>query len=48
LRKNGLIEKVFRDGDRRTKYLVPTTASDDYFDKLGRILVKAAAEQEQA
>lgn len=39
LRKNGLIEQVFQGGDQRTKYLVPTAASDDYFDKLGRILV---------
>jgi DNA-binding MarR family transcriptional regulator len=33
--KFGLIDKVFDDKNRRTKYLVPTAVANQYFSSLG-------------
>jgi DNA-binding transcriptional ArsR family regulator len=40
LRQKGLIDLVYRNGNRRTKYIVPTAAADAYFEKMGDVLVK--------
>lgn len=34
----GLIDKVFDDKNRRMKYLVPTTAANQYFSRLGAVI----------
>lgn len=34
----GLIDKVFDDKNRRMKYLVPTTAANQYFSRLGAVM----------
>ena len=43
LRELGLIDQIFQGDNRRTKYLIPTRVSDDYFDNLGRVLIEAVA-----
>jgi Fe2+ or Zn2+ uptake regulation protein len=43
LRELGLIDQIFQGDNRRTKYLIPTQVSDDYFDNLGRVLIEAVA-----
>lgn len=43
LREAGLIEQTFSDGNRRTKYLVPTKLAEQYFCKLGKAFVAASA-----
>ena len=41
LREAGLIAQVFEGTNHRTKYLVPTTSADKYFDQLGKAMVAA-------
>jgi DNA-binding MarR family transcriptional regulator len=48
LREAGFIEFVFEGKNRRTKYLVPTSNADKYFDKLGDALVIAITPFSQA
>jgi len=48
LREAGFIEFVFEGKNRRTKYLVPTSNADRYFDKLGDALVIAITPFSQA
>lgn len=43
LREAGLIEQTFADNNRRTKYLVPTKAADEYFTELGKVMNQAFA-----
>jgi hypothetical protein len=40
LRQMGLIDLIYKDGNRRTKYIVPTEAANAYFEKMGDLLVK--------
>jgi hypothetical protein len=35
---------VFEGKNRRTKFLVPTQAAHDYFDKVGQAMAKAVAQ----
>jgi DNA-binding MarR family transcriptional regulator len=42
LRESGLIEQTFEGDNRRTKYLITTTAAAKYFDQLGKALVIAS------
>lgn len=44
LRESGLIASVFQGANRRTKYLVSTKATDEYFHKLGHLLYQALKE----
>jgi hypothetical protein len=37
-----LIEMEFRDKNRRTKYLMPTSKSISYFEKMGLAIIEAA------
>jgi DNA-binding MarR family transcriptional regulator len=37
-----LIEQTFSDGNRRTKYLVPTKVADQYFSNLSKAIVDAS------
>lgn len=37
----GLISLEFREGNRRTKYLVPTQLSEAHYEKLGQALTTA-------
>jgi DNA-binding transcriptional ArsR family regulator len=41
LRLAGLIELRYQGSDRRTKYLVPTQAANEYFKKMGNALIQA-------
>jgi DNA-binding MarR family transcriptional regulator len=41
--KNGYVTLEYKDDNRRTKFLVPTQKSDDYFDQLGKLLIKSMA-----
>ena len=41
LRDAGFITQVFEGTNRRTKYLVPTSSADKYFDQLGKAMVTA-------
>ena len=43
LREAGLIDQTFEGKNRRTKYLVPTVATDAYFAKLGQVMSDAVA-----
>jgi DNA-binding PadR family transcriptional regulator len=38
LREAGLIEQSFAGKNRRTKYLSPTKAADEYFAELGKVM----------
>jgi DNA-binding transcriptional regulator GbsR (MarR family) len=40
LRQKGLIDLIYKNGNRRTKYIVPTAAADAYFEKMGDVLMK--------
>lgn len=42
LREAGLIAQVFEGTNRRTKYLSPTKAATQYFDRMGKALEQAA------
>jgi len=33
LRQKGLIDLIYKDGNRRTKYIVPTDVANAYFEK---------------
>ena len=44
LRELGMIDTVFEGKNRRTKYLVPTQAAQDYFDAVGRAMKEAVAQ----
>lgn len=39
----GLIQQIYEGKNRRTKYLLPTTDAEKYFEKLGNALVIASA-----
>jgi DNA-binding MarR family transcriptional regulator len=41
LREAGLIDMIFGDKNRRTKYLVPTDLANDYFSKMGRAFLES-------
>ncbi|PQA83230.1 hypothetical protein C5F52_11050 [Limnohabitans sp. TS-CS-82] len=43
LRELGMIDTVFEGKNRRTKYLVPTQASLDYFESIGKAMQAALA-----
>jgi hypothetical protein len=43
LRELGMIDTVFEGKNRRTKYLVPTQASHDYFENIGKAMEAAMA-----
>jgi Fe2+ or Zn2+ uptake regulation protein len=43
LRELGMIDTVFEGKNRRTKYLVPTQASHDYFESIGKAMQAALA-----
>lgn len=38
LRELGMIDTVFEGKNRRTKFLVPTPAAHEYFDKVGQVM----------
>jgi DNA-binding MarR family transcriptional regulator len=44
LRQKGYIELVVDVLDNRIKYVSPTALTDSYFTKMGKLMVKAAAE----
>ena len=44
LRELGLIDTVFEGKNRRTKYLVPTQAAHDYFERFGKAMEQALAQ----
>jgi len=44
LRELGMIDTVFEGKNRRTKYLVPTQAAQDYFEKIGKVMEQALAQ----
>lgn len=44
LREAGLIEQVFKGKNRRTKYLVTTALSEQYFKELSDAMAQAVAE----
>jgi len=39
----GLIEQLYEGKNRRTKYLVPTKLTDDYFVKVGKAMKESVA-----
>lgn len=41
LRRAGLIEQIFKNDDRRTKYLVPTTVANRYFKNMNAVIQQA-------
>ena len=47
LRQKGLIELIYKDGNRRTKYIVPTEAANAYFEKMGDLLISTLAAEPQ-
>jgi DNA-binding MarR family transcriptional regulator len=44
LRELGMIDTVFEGKNRRTKYLVPTQAAQDYFAQAGKVMQQALAQ----
>ena len=45
LREAGLITQTFEGKNRRTKYLVPTSTAQTYFDQVGAVMQQALAAQ---
>ena len=43
LRQKGYIELVVDDLDNRVKYVSPTPMTDSYFNKMGKLLLKATS-----
>lgn len=43
LREAGLIDQVFAENNRRTKYLVPTKDADKHFASLGDVMKQSLA-----
>jgi len=43
LREAGLIEYFFENGNHRTKYLVPTQLTRDYFEEMSNAIVKVTS-----
>ena len=43
LRVQGWIEFTYAGENRRTKYLVPSSKANKYFDKISKLMAKAAA-----
>ncbi|MEN9619486.1 MAG: hypothetical protein RL406_1723 [Pseudomonadota bacterium] len=43
LRQKGLIDLIYKDGNRRTKYIVPTDVANAYFEKMGDLLINTLA-----
>ena len=43
LREVGLIQQVFEGENRRTKYLQPTKAANEYFANLGKAMTQSLA-----
>jgi DNA-binding MarR family transcriptional regulator len=44
LRELGMIDTVFEGKNRRTKYLVPTQAAQNYFEQIGQVMKQALAQ----
>ena len=44
LRELGMLDTVFEGKNRRTKFLVPTQAAHDYFEKVGAAMQQALVE----
>ena len=44
LRELGMIDTVFEGKNRRTKFLIPTQAAHDYFEKAGEAMKQAIAQ----
>ena len=44
MRLKGYIQLVVDDADNRVKYITPTTMTEDYFGKMGKLMAKALAE----
>ena len=44
LRELGMSDTVFEGKNRRTKYLVPTQAAQDYFNQVGKVMQQALAQ----
>ena len=44
LRELGMIDTVFEGKNRRTKFLVPTQAAHQYFEKIGQVMQQALAQ----
>lgn len=40
---NGYATLEYKGDNRRTKFLVPTQKSDDYFDQLGKLMLQSLA-----
>jgi DNA-binding MarR family transcriptional regulator len=43
LRQKGYIELVVDDLDNRVKYVTPTPMTDSYFNKMGKLMLKATS-----
>ena len=43
LRQKGLIDLVYKNGNRRTKYIIPTQSANDYFEKMGDLLISVSS-----
>jgi DNA-binding MarR family transcriptional regulator len=43
LREAGLIDHVFAQNNRRTKYLIPTKAAEKHFASLGEVMKQSLA-----
>lgn len=44
MRLKGYIQLVVDETDNRVKYITPTALTESYFNKMGKLLIKAAAE----
>ena len=44
LRDLGMIDTMFEGKNRRTKYLVPTQAAQNYFDQVSQVMLEALAQ----
>jgi DNA-binding MarR family transcriptional regulator len=44
MRVKGYIQLVIDETDNRVKYITPTALTENYFNKMGKLMVKATAE----
>ena len=44
MRAKGYLQLVIDEADKRIKYVSPTPLTESYFNKMGKLLVKAASE----
>lgn len=44
MRLKGYIQLILDDTDNRVKYVAPTALTESYFNKMGKLLVKATTE----